>query len=185
MHCDRFVRPEYIVEAAKLLQKSIIFVEMDDVVLDLDIAPIVKGLDTEVVMEDKDEEEWEGEEVKEEEEEVKEEELEEDVEMGDVLEEEGEEEKEDQDPQQEQQQKKTKKGKKEKKKKKRKVKKEVHISFEQYQTISNLLVLILRKREETDPAFDGVSQQDCMNEYLKQVQIDTEEELEVSGEGNW
>ena len=92
-------------------------------------------------------------------------------------EEEGEEEKEEEEERKEEEKKK--KGGEKKKKKKRTITKEVHITFEQYQTISNLLVLILRKKEEVDPSFDGVEQQECINEYLQHTQIDTEVDLEV------
>mmetsp|Transcript_38180 Transcript_38180/g.60423 ORF Transcript_38180/g.60423 Transcript_38180/m.60423 type:complete len:112 (-) Transcript_38180:536-871(-) len=44
--------------------------------------------------------------------------------------------------------------------------------------MSNLLVLILRKKEEVDPAFDGIVQQECVNEYLQHAQLDTEADLE-------
>ena len=160
IHCNNQVRPEYIVEAAKLLQKSIIFVEMDDVSLDLDVfsLPRTISVPSSVALCD-------GQSVKKENE-VQEQEEDEDQFVP-------------QDSECLSDTPKTENGREESPVRKKK-KREVHITYEKFESISNLVVMALRNHERNDTSFSGLTVNQCVESYLEQAGIENESDLEVS-----
>jgi DNA replication licensing factor MCM6 len=185
VHCDTVIRPQYIREAARLLRKSIIHVETDDVALD--------GVGDDDDEEEEEEEEEDAAVVEESSrvEAVAEESVEsasgsgsssrrqrtsrrkldaDDVRMDDDDEQ--------KDPDFDRETTKAKKGKrssKTKTKKKKKKKKSVRVSFEQYQRDSNMLVMHLRRQERLTG--QGIKQAELVNWYLKEHTYESEEDL--------
>ncbi len=187
------MRPEYVHEATRLLQKSIIFVETDDVVLEdtLDKSILQSQTGTSIAPPPVTLHEDQG---KGKEEAVEDEIIEED-EVGERMEEEpAVEEKDAGDVEGSvdsavppssvsaptKSRKRKRKSEKKAKKSEKKAKKEITITFEKYQQISNLLVMLLRKREETEgETFRGLTQRECVDLYLTETKAETVEDIEV------
>lgn len=187
LHCDDKVRPEYVYEATRLLQKSIIFVETDDVILEDTLDRSIFQVNTDVRTEpvtvteqdDKGKEEMVEDQIVEEDEKMEEEVNEEERAIAEgeasaaaAVTTENE---------QKKSRKRKRKSEKKSKKSEKKAKKEITITFEKYQQISNLLVMLLRKKEEAEgDTFRGVTQRECMDLYLSEIKAESEEDIEVT-----
>ena len=186
LQCDDKVRAEYVTEATRLLQKSIIFVESDDVVLEDDLDRTIRPTPTEVRLEAKDDkgkEEEKDEIIQEEEgngegeEKGMEVEKREGERSGADVAAAADESKGGSAPSRKRKRTTERKAKKSERKTKRR---EITITFEKYQQISNLMVMLLRRREEAEgEAFRGVTQRDCVEMYLSEVKAESAEDVEV------